>query len=150
MEDNNNYNEVNDDYEIKDAPWHNRRGQNDFTPDFDPNDIEKNKIIAGLSYLGILFFLPLLACPDSKFGRFHANQSFVLFMISLISWIIFGVIKVIFGMIPLFGLLISIFIVLIQFAVSIVLFALYIIGAVNAFTGKAKELPLIGTIKIIK
>ena len=59
-------------------------------------------------------------------------------------------IKVIFGMIPLFGLLISIFIVLIQFAVSIVLFALYIIGAVNAFTGKAKELPLIGTIKIIK
>ena len=31
---------------------------------FDPADIEKNKVIAGLSY--ILFFLPLIACPTQS------------------------------------------------------------------------------------
>jgi hypothetical protein len=41
-------------------------------PVFDQADIEKNKTMAGLAYL--LFFLPLVACPDSPFGRFHANQ----------------------------------------------------------------------------
>ena len=35
-------------------------------------DIEKNKVMAGLSY--ILFFLPLIACPESKYGRFHATR----------------------------------------------------------------------------
>ena len=30
---------------------------------FTPEDIENSKVMAGLAY--ILFFLPLLACPDS-------------------------------------------------------------------------------------
>ena len=46
-------------------------------------DIENNKIISGLSYLGILFFLPLVAAPNSRFGKFHANQSLVLLISSV-------------------------------------------------------------------
>ncbi len=57
----------------------------DFMPEsdeiFDPADIEKNKTIAGLAY--VLFFLPLIACPDSKFGRFHANQALLLVLVSI-------------------------------------------------------------------
>ncbi|NLA78908.1 MAG: hypothetical protein GX845_05135, partial [Erysipelothrix sp.] len=39
---------------------------------FTQEDIEKNKTMAGLAYL--IFFLPLVAAPESKFGKFHANQ----------------------------------------------------------------------------
>ena len=129
MEDNNNYNEVNDDYEIKDAP----EGNGEF---YDQEDIEKNKIIAGLSYIWILFFLPLVACPDSKFGRFHANQALVLFIISTAGSIVLGIIPILgWILLPFFG---------------IACFVFMILGIVNGVTGKAKELPLIGTIKIIK
>lgn len=48
------------------------------TPDtsyeYDTQDIQSNKVWAVLAYLGILFFLPLVACKDSRFGKFHANQ----------------------------------------------------------------------------
>lgn len=130
MEDNNNYNEVNDDYEIKDAPL---GGNGEF---FDQEDIEKNKVIAGLSYLWILFFLPLVACPDSKFGRFHANQALVLFIISTAGSLVLGIIPILgWILLPFFG---------------IACFVFMILGMINGFTGKAKELPLIGTIKILK
>ena len=46
---------------------------NDITQQFAPEDIQKNKVISALSYLGILFFLPLVAAPESRFGKFHAN-----------------------------------------------------------------------------
>ena len=53
------------------------------TPDnssmYDTQDIQDNKIWGALSYLGILFFLPLVVNGgSSKFGRFHANQAFIL------------------------------------------------------------------------
>lgn len=53
---------------------------NDITQQFAPEDIQKNKVISALSYLGILFFLPLVAAPESRFGKFHANQSLVLML----------------------------------------------------------------------
>lgn len=37
---------------------------------YTPEDIEKNKTMAGLAYL--LFFLPLIACPESRYAKFHA------------------------------------------------------------------------------
>ena len=39
---------------------------------FEQADIDNNKTMAGLAY--IIFFLPLLVCPQSKYARFHANQ----------------------------------------------------------------------------
>lgn len=43
---------------------------------YTPEDIEKNKTMAGLAYL--LFFLPLIACPESRYAKFHANQALLL------------------------------------------------------------------------
>ena len=62
---------------------YNMQSSSDFTGYFDQMDIENNKIISGLSYLGILFFLPLVAAPNSRFGKFHANQSLVLLISSV-------------------------------------------------------------------
>ena len=103
-------------------------------PDFDPGDIEKNKTIAGLAYL--IFFLPLLACPDSQFGRFHANQALLLFILG------FGG-SLILSFIPIIG-----WVLLPVFALGV--FVLAIIGLVNGFGGKGKELPLIGKFRILQ
>ncbi len=103
-------------------------------PTIDPADIEKNKAMAGLAY--IIFFLPLLACPDSKFGRYHANQGLLLLILG------FGG-SMILSMIPIIGwLLLPIF--------ALGVFVLAIMGLINGFGGKVKELPLIGKFRIIK
>lgn len=53
----------------------------DTTESFDRDDIAKNKGMAVLSYIWILFIIPLFAAKDSKFARFHANQGLVLFIV---------------------------------------------------------------------
>jgi hypothetical protein len=51
----------------------------------DADDIEKNKVFAVLAYIGILFLVPLLAAPQSRFARYHTNQGIVLFLASIIG-----------------------------------------------------------------
>lgn len=111
----------------------------DTTYEYDKNDIEQNKIMAVLAYLGFLILIPILAASNSKFARFHSNQGLVL----LIFGFAFSVLARLFFFIPLLTGLLS-------FVVSIAFIVFVIIGIVNAANGKAKELPLIGSIKILK
>ena len=101
---------------------------------FSVEDIEKNKAMAALSY--IIFFLPLIACPDSKFGRFHANQGLLLVIVSIGG-------SIILGFIPILGWLLLPF-----FYIAVVVFA--IMGLINGFKGLAKRLPIFGKFDIIK
>ncbi len=97
-------------------------------------DIEKNKTMAGLSYL--LFFLPLIICPESGYAKFHANQSLLLLITGVAGNVILGIIPVIGWMLmPIFGIGILI---------------LGIMGLIYGFGGKAKPLPLIGKFTILK
>lgn len=115
----------------------------DHTAEFDQNDIQTNKIMAMLAYLGILFFLPLVACPDSKFGRFHANQGLILFIID----VAIGIVCSILAFIPFVGWILS---SLIGGLVGLCMLGLLIFGMINTYNGNAKQLPLIGGITIIK
>jgi uncharacterized membrane protein len=118
----------------------------DTTSDYDKTDIEQNKVMAVLAYLGILVIVPLIAAPKSKFARFHANQGLVLVICSVIYAIAYSIISaIVFAISWRLG-----FIVTLICLVSILFIILAIIGIVNAATGKAKELPIIGKIKIIK
>lgn len=115
----------------------------DRTNEFSEMDIEKNKVVCALSYLGILFFLPLVACPDSMYGRFHANQALLLF----IAETVMSAIAVLTGFMPLFvrwsGNIIT-GIVGLLFGIAALLELIY------TLQGKAMEIPVLGTIKIIK
>ncbi len=106
---------------------------------FEQNDIQNNKIMAVLAYIGILVLVPLLAAKDSKFARFHANQGLVLLIVDLIS----GVVGTILGIIPVVGAILST-------ALGICILVLAIMGIVNAAKGEAKELPIIGKFTILK
>lgn len=126
--------------------------QNDFnqqlsnlnnTPDstgaFNPQDINNNKVMAILAYFGILVLVPLFAAKESPFARFHTNQGLILFIAFIICWILVMVLSAISSWLGLIGTILYI-------AVGV----LAIIGIINAATGKAKQLPLIGGIQLIK
>ena len=117
----------------------------DHSEGMDPADVEKNKIIGCFAY--IIFFLPLVAVPDSKFGRFHANQGLVYLILFVAASIATTVIRMMLVSITWGLLWLS---SLISFLVFVPVIAIGVVGLVNGYTGKAKDLPLIGTIRLLK
>ena len=118
----------------------------DTTAEFDAQDITSNKAMAILAYFGPLVLIPIFAAKQSKFARYHANQGLVLLIASILYGIAYSILS---------SIILAIswrlyFIVSIIGLVSIVITILAIIGIINAATGKAKELPLIGKFKILK
>lgn len=101
---------------------------------FTEEDIGKNKVISALAY--ILFFLPLIVCPESPFGRFHANQGLLLLITGIAGSIILTII-------PIIGWLLLPF-----FSLAVLILA--VIGLIGALNGKAKDLPLIGKYRLLK
>lgn len=98
-----------------------------------PDDIERNKLVAALSYLWILFILYWLV--DSPFVKFHAKQSFVIFLVDVVLWVV-GFFAG--GLIPMWGL--------ISWVLGLLLFVLRVIGFINALMGKVEKLPVVGDI----
>lgn len=115
------------------AAWTKFNDTADSSAKYDKTDIENNKVMGILAYIGILVLIPLFGAKGSKFARFHANQGLILFVIeiicSVLSWI------------PIVKIVTSI--------VSVVAFLFAILGIVNVCNGKAKELPIIGGIRFL-
>lgn len=114
----------------------------DTTSEFEAEDIEKNKVMAILAYIGILVLIPIFAAKDSKFARFHANQGLVLAIAEIVGSILFNVLGGIKFIGWIFGLIGGLF------GLACLLFA--ILGIYNAANGKAKELPFIGGFRFLK
>ena len=114
----------------------------DWTYDFHPQDIEYNKGMSVMAYLGILVLIPLIMARDSRFARFHVNQGLLLAILETAC----AVISSVFGWFPVAGLIIRIA----CWIISAVCFIFAIIGIVNAVNGRAKELPFIGGIRLLK
>ena len=120
---------------------------------FQSEDVNQNKVYGILSYLGILFLLPLLAAKESLYARFHTNQGLVLFLAEMIlaiagriiSWILGTLINVV--TLGLLGWVIPTIINLIVVVISLIF---VILGIVNACSGEPKKLPIIGSITLIK
>lgn len=112
----------------------------DYTYMYDPMDIANNKVMAVLSYLGILCLIPLLANHDSRYARFHTAQGVNLLVINIIIGVVRGTTGI-FGGFGLVTLCCSLF--------SLATFIFMILGIVNAATGRAKELPVIGKLHIL-
>ena len=117
----------------------------DTMSEFSQADIQQNKVISLFSYLGILLLIPWIARPKSKFARFHVSQGITLFITELVVRFVNSILQGILGNSALSGPISLIFNI-----VSILLFVLMIIGIVNAVSGKAKALPIIGKIQLLK
>jgi len=120
----------------------------DKTSEFSKKDIEENKSIAAFGYFGISFVMPLFAASDSDFARFHANQGAVLAIneLIIIAFIIIADIAA-----SLFGSMIFKYLMLILIVALFLGMFFYIpYGIISAASGKARELPFIGKMRIFK
>ncbi len=116
----------------------------DYSSQMDPADVENNKVMAVLAYIGILVFIPIFAAPDSKFARYHANQGLTLFIFDVIYGVIMTVLGVTVGKIPVAGPII----IAICGLAGLLILILMICGIVNAVNGRAKDLPILGNIHL--
>jgi len=91
----------------------------------DPKDIDQEKAIAALSYVWVLFLIPLLGKRENKFCQFHAKQGLVLFLIEVVGWLVFWI--------PVIGWLLFLVVVI-----------LAIVGILKALSGKYWEMPILG------
>ena len=106
----------------------------DVAPEFDKETSEMARVPSAIGYL--MFFVPLVINPDSKFATYHANQSLV-----LTFWNLFG--SVLVSLIPYVGfyLMLMVFLFGIVFGIR---------GIVLALQGKARRVPLIGKLVILE
>ena len=91
----------------------------------DKQDIEEHKLLAALSYIWVLCFIPLLLKRKSKFSQFHAKQGLVLFIVEVIGTVVFPI--------PIIG-----------WALFILVVLLAILGAKAALDGEYWEMPFFG------
>ncbi len=88
-------------------------------------DVEENKVVAALSYIGPLFFIPLFLKRESPFCQFHAKQGLAFFVVWMIGWIVFWF--------PILGQLLA-----------LVVFVVDVYALIKALQGEKWEVPVIG------
>lgn len=113
----------------------------DTTAQYDPEDVNKNKGMAILAYFSWLVLIPLFCAKESRFARFHCNQGLILSIVETIAGILLGALCGI----PFIGWIFAI----VGAVVEVVMLIMLVIGVVNAANGRAKELPVIGTIHLL-
>lgn len=116
-------------------------GPDDYTGNFDTNDIEQNKVLSAIGYIPVLFLVPLLAAPHSPFAKFHANQGLILTIAAAALGVASKVLCAIFAVLPIMRHFIP---TIISAVVSVAVLAYMVIGVITAAQGKAKKLPVIG------
>lgn len=86
-----------------------------------------------LTWLG--FIIVMVAKKDDKYAMYYGKQGLVLG----IAWIVLFIVGLILAFIPILGWIIDILLWL-------GLFILWIIGIIYAFSGKEKDIPIVGSI----
>ncbi len=108
-----------------------------------PRDAYRNRDITLLCYLPLLFWIPLVSRPRSRFARFHANQGLVLYIFLFTWWIIEAILTRFFNDQLLY------FLSIILASFNILALILIGFGILSVTNEQARELPLIGRIRII-
>ncbi|HBL39320.1 TPA: hypothetical protein DDZ10_01470 [Candidatus Uhrbacteria bacterium] len=92
-------------------------------------DIEENKLVAAIGYLGVLCLVPLLLKKDSPYAKHHGKQGLVITIAWVLLWI--G------NIIPVLGQIV-------WFVGSIALLILVVMGMMKAMAGETWVMPYLG------
>ncbi len=103
-------------------PTDNRGNDNDIT------GVEPNKLMAALSYVGVLVLIPLLVSRKDPFVSFHAKQGLVIFIGEILA-------SIIVAWAPLIGNLLFLLMIVASIA-----------GFIQAIQGKWWKVPGVGTL----
>ena len=99
-------------------------------------DKKTTSIVAYLTLIGLII---AFVAGDKEGAKFHLNQSLVLW----IGYLIMMIASKILIFIPILG-------AIAVFGAYIFLFVMWIMGLIAAINQEEKELPIIGTIKLLK
>ncbi len=91
--------------------------------------VQKNTLMAVLSYVGPLIILSFLTSKDDPFVKFHIKQGLVLFVVEIATWFIGSMVWAFWPLINL---------------INLAVFILAILGILNAVKGREKALPIVG------
>ena len=120
----------------------------------DAEDVKENKILALVSYLGYFFFIPMIVKPYSRYLRFHGNQGLTLCLYLIAVNIVTAIITSLIGLAAFAGIGAAIAVTIINSIIYIIFYgsfvALAVIGIYNAVKGYARELPIIGRIRLLR
>ena len=110
--------------------------ESDHTAEFMPEDIERTHLLAAICYLSFIFIIiALLLEPNSKFLRYHINQSILIYL--------FGIASAAAMIVPFIGWIVG-------GIASVAALIFTVMGVVRAFKGEAKDTPIIGKYTIVK
>ena len=129
----------------------------DSTKDFTKKDIKDNMGFALVSYLSILAFIPYFLGKSSKFVQYHAKQGMNLLIVTasytvfsnLLCLIRIGRVSTYLGTYVVERIT-PWWITLPVVIGWLCLILITVVGIVNVSKGRAKELPIIGKLKIVK
>jgi uncharacterized membrane protein len=103
---------------------------------FEADDVLERKILAALSYLIILIIIPYFTSRQDRFVHFHLKQG----VIVLVCWIAYWITSVILNAIPYMEIVRAIFFPI----TALLILILMVIGILNCYNYREKELPILG------
>lgn len=95
----------------------------------DPVKEEGKDFTIALSYIGILFLVPLFVYKDNDFAKFHIKQGLILFIAEILTTVV--------GWIPILGWFVA-------FIAWMLWIVLAVTGVMNVLNIKKTPLPIIG------
>ena len=108
--------------------------------EFTQEDLQQNRMLAAAGY--VVFFVPLIACRDSKLGRYCANQGLILLVLMVLACLLGGAL----GVIPFLGWIF-------RLAGRLAALALFIIGILCYMqlitNDRVIELPWVGAFRLL-
>ena len=120
-----------------------------YVTSFSDEDVEENKNLAALAYIGILFVLPLAKRDESKFCKAHVRQGIATFVYSIIVCLVslLAVCGLRFLLVWTLKLPFVIFNIATLIVTAIMIALVFIPtfnGALAAFSGTYKKIPIVG------
>ncbi len=130
----------------------------DHTDDFNPDDAAANKKTSIIALFGITFWVPLAFSPNSVYSRYYANQGLIMLFLTLpftlLYSLFFGIVSIActvsdgeVSYLSASGWLAELILAAIFYALPVFVLIL-MIKAVRQ--GKAKEVPFLGWLRIIR
>ena len=123
----------------------------DYSGAYSAGDISANRIFAVISYIPfICIYTALVSAKKSPYVKFHAGQGLVLFIAEIIIAALMWAVGFALSFVPVIGTILAFPLSVLSWAIELLEFAAIGYGIYLAYTGKAKELPVIGKIRILK
>lgn len=115
----------------------------DFSKNYTDKEKSEGVFFGILSYLSVLCLIPYFLENKNNFVKFHAKQGLNLFLLEIIVGVCASILVVLL-------LFLSFAVVLVRDIIECIFFVVSIIGIINVVQGKARELPIVNKIKIVK